>query len=335
MTASERVLVIAEIGSVHDGSFGNALRLIDAAAEAGADAVKFQTHIAEAETLRDAKSPSYFSAEPRFEYFTRTGFSLEKWQKIASHCRERNVEFMSSPFSEEAVDLLEQVGMQRYKIPSGEVTNVPMLEKIAALGKSVILSSGMSPWDELDRAVGVVKASRSGLAVLQCTSEYPCPPERVGLNVMLEMRDRYGVPVGLSDHTVNPYATLAAVALGATVIERHLTFSRKMYGSDAKHSLEPAELADLIRGIREIEVMRATDVDKDNIENLREMKSIFEKSVVALKHVAAGAVFERDALGIRKPGTGLPAARLKDVVGRRAARDVTAGRVLVEDDLAP
>jgi N-acetylneuraminate synthase len=335
MTSILPALVIAEIGSVHDGSFGNALKLVEVAADAGADAVKFQTHIAEAETLVDAAAPSYFNTEPRFEYFRRTSFTLEQWRRIVEHCRGRNIEFMSSPFSEEAVDVLEELGVRRHKIPSGEVSNLPLLEKVASLGKPVLLSSGMSSWSELDRAVDIFQNRAIDLTMLQCTSEYPCPPERVGLNVMLEMKARYGVPVGLSDHTVTPYASLAAVTLGASTIERHLTFSRQMYGSDAKHSMEPAELAELIRGIRLIECMRSSDVDKDDVEPLREMKLIFEKSIVTVSAVPAGAVLTRDVLGLRKPGTGFGSERMDDVLGRVTARELPPGRVLVEEDFVP
>src|SRR5687767_52685 len=163
------VLIIAEVGSVHDGSFGNALQLIDAAAACGVDAVKFQTHISEAETLRNAPMPPYFKGEPRFEYFQRTAFSLEQWRALRDRCAESNVLFLSSPFSEEAVDLLEAVGMEQYKIPSGEVTNLPLLAKIARLGKPILLSSGMSSWEELDRAVEVARSGSASVTVLQCT----------------------------------------------------------------------------------------------------------------------------------------------------------------------
>ena len=320
MTSIERVLVIAEVGSVHDGSFGNALHLIDAASASGADAVKFQTHIAEAETLPDAPSPSYFTSESRIEYFTRTAFSLDQWRRLKAHCDERHVMFLSSPFSAEAVDLLEQVGLERYKIPSGEISNVPLLEKIAALRKPVILSSGMSSWDELDRAVAAVRRFHNDIALLNCTSEYPCPDEHVGLNVFDEMRARYGVAVGLSDHTMAPYAALAAVALGATIIEKHFTFSRLMYGSDARHSMEPGEFADMVRGIRAIERMRSAPVDKRDVSRFSGMKRIFEKSIVARSDIAPGTVITEQMLAFKKPGDGIPAAAVSEVVGRRAVR---------------
>src|SRR5688572_28484532 len=278
--------VIAEVGSVHDGSIGNACRLIDAAAEAKADAVKFQTHIADAESLPDAPSPSHFSTESRVDYFRRTAFSRAEWRLLRDRCEARGVEFMSSPFSEEAVDLLREVGVQRWKVPSGEVTNLPLLLRIARLRQPVLLSSGMSCWSELDAAVAVFRQQGIVPTLLQCTSEYPCPVNRVGLNVMLEMEQRYRAPVGLSDHTLTPFASFAAVALGASVLERHFTFSRKMYGSDAAHSLEPAEFEEMVHGIRAIEVMRSTLVNKDDIAPFAGMRRVFTKSVVTRRPVA-------------------------------------------------
>jgi len=324
--------IIAEVGSVHDGSFGNACKLIDAAAQAGADTVKFQTHLADAETLRDAPQPSYFKAEPRFEYFQRTGFSLERWKSLAAHARSCGVQFLSSPFSEEAVDLLEEVGVTNYKVPSGEVSNIPLLERLAAVGKPVLLSSGMSNWEELDAAVAVLKG-RVELAVMQCTSMYPCTPERVGLNVIAEMRARYGVAVGYSDHTLGPAAAIAAAALGATVIEKHFTFSKLMYGSDAKNSMEPVEFTALCRDLRDTWTMIGHPVDKADVEPYREMKRIFEKSVVTSQALVAGAVLSRAALAFKKPGDGIPAARYAKLLGRKLRRDVPVNYKLSEDDL--
>lgn len=328
------VTVIAEVGSVHDGSFGNALRLIDTAKEIGADVVKFQTHLAAAETLRNAPMPPYFKGEPRFEYFERTGFSFERWCEIKKRCDELGIGFLSSPFSSEAVDLLEQVGSDTYKIGSGEVSNIPLLERVAETGKHVIISSGMSSWDELDRAVLTIRQKHNNLSLLQCTSEYPCPPEDVGLNIMLEMKARYGVPIGLSDHTLTQSASLAAVALGGTIIEKHLTFSRRMYGSDARHSLEPAEFQDLIRGIREITSMMSSKVDKDAMAGrLREMKQIFEKSIVSITDIPEGTVLTREHIGVKKPGSGIPARRFAEVLGKRTNRAIPRDTLLSEVDL--
>lgn len=324
--------LIAEIGSVHDGSFGNAGKLIEAAAACGADAVKFQTHISEAETLRDAPMPSYFKGEPRFDYFRRTGFALEQWQALKAKCDELGVMFMSSPFSLEAVDLLEQVGMAVYKIPSGEVSNLPLLEKVKATGKPVLLSSGMSGWVEMDAAVETLRGG-GPVAVMQCSSAYPCPPERVGLNIVVEMGRRYGLPVGYSDHTLDHAACFAACALGAVVIEKHFTFSRLMYGSDAQHSMEPDDFKALAKGLRDIRAMLAHPVDKNDLTPYGEMKRIFEKSVVAARPLAAGTVLAEADLAFKKPGDGIPAARRHDLVGRRVIRDLAADHKLTWEDL--
>jgi N,N'-diacetyllegionaminate synthase len=332
MSNAKPHLLIAEIGSVHDGSFGNACKLIEAAASCGADAVKFQTHIAEAETLASAPSPSYFSAEPRMDYFRRTGFSLDQWKALKQVCEKNDVLFLSSPFSLEAVDLLEQVGVSSYKIPSGEVTNLPLLERVAQTGKMAYLSSGMSSWKELDAAVEVLK--RPGkLIVMQCSSAYPCPPEQVGLNVLAEMQKRYGVPVGFSDHTLGFAAPVAAATLGATVIEKHFTFSKQMYGSDAKHSMEPEEFKVLAQALREVWAMLANPVNKESAAAYGEMKKIFEKSIVLSQDLRAGTKLDRQHFAFKKPGTGICASRYKELIGRTLKSDTKKDHLLQEEDL--
>jgi len=323
-------LLIAEAGSVHDGSFGNAKKLIDAAAKSGAGAIKFQTHIAEAETLPNAPNPSYFQAEDRSTYFKRTGFTFEQWRELAAHAKERGLVFLSSPFSLEAVDLLEKLGMEAYKIPSGEVTNIPLLEHIAATGKPTLLSSGMSSWSELDAAVAVLRDVP--LLVMQCSSAYPCPPDRVGLNLLQEMRARYGVPVGYSDHTLGFAAPVAAATLGAVVIEKHFTFSRMMYGSDAQHSMEPADFRVLADALDEVWRMLECPVDKSDVSAYGDMKRIFEKSIVTAQALPAGTTLTRSHLAFKKPGTGIPASRYRDVLGKVLTRHVPGDHMLGEED---
>jgi N,N'-diacetyllegionaminate synthase len=325
------IRIIAEIGSVHDGSFGNALRLIDAAAAAGADAVKFQTHIAEAESLPDAPAPGYFSDEPRIAYFRRTGFSPEQWKKLARHAEQAKVTFLSSPFSLEAVDLLEDVGVKAYKVPSGEVTNLPLLERIARTKKPALLSSGMSNWAELDRAVAVLKPA-CALTVLQCSTAYPCPPEQVGLNVIAEMRSRYGVPIGLSDHTSGFAAAIAAAALGATLVEKHFAFSRLMYGSDAKHSMEPEDFKAFCLALHDVWRMNASPVNKDDLAPYADMKRIFEKSIVTARAVKAGTRLSAEMLAFKKPGDGIPAAQYRSLIGKSVRRDLPADHKIATGD---
>ena len=331
----EQTYIIAEIGSVHDGSFGNACKLIDMAGNCGANAVKFQTHIAEAETLRDAPMPAYFQGEERFQYFQRTSFDAKQWSSLKKRCHDNQLDFISSPFSVEAVKLLHEVGVDKYKIPSGEITNTLLLDAVGETGRPVIISSGMSTWAELDEAVRLLKKHDNPLAILQCTSEYPCPYEKVGLHLMQEFKDRYALPVGLSDHTITPYASLAAVTLGATIIERHVTFSRLMYGSDAKHSLEPTEFQELVCGIRAIETMLESTVDKDSVAaELAGMKKIFEKSVVAAKDIAEGTIITPEMLTVKKPGSGLPPSRLASLIGMRARVEIKADTIVQDDYFA-
>lgn len=327
----DRPLIIAEIGSVHDGSFGNALHLIKAAAECGADVVKFQTHIAEAETLRDAPMPPYFKGEPRFEYFTRTGFTERQWRDLRDACHTNKVLFSSSPFSLEAVDLLERIGLDLYKVPSGEVTNTPLLEKIASTGKPVLLSTGMSDWNEIDEAVGVLRYG-GVLCVMQCTSQYPTPPDKVGLNVISEIRERYGCISGYSDHTRGSAASFAAAALGARVVEKHFAFSRLMYGSDASNSMEPAEFQEFCLGLKDIWTMLDNPVHKNDLSDLQEMKTIFQKSIVAARRIEKGHVITEQDLAFKKPGDGIPAASYRVILGRRASKTIPEDTKLTEND---
>lgn len=329
----QSLTIIAEIGSVHDGSFGNATKLIEAAAASGATAVKFQTHLAEAETLANAPAPGYFKSEPRMDYFRRTGFNQTQWLDLASACQLNGVEFMSSPFSLEAVDLLEKVGMARYKIPSGEVTNLPLLEKIGALGKPVLLSSGMSSWQELDAAVDAIRKGGAPLIVMQCSSRYPCPPDKVGLNVMLEMKDRYDAPVGYSDHTLGMAACLAAVTMGAIVVEKHFTFSRLMYGSDAQHSMEPNEFLQFSGALYETRAMLNNPVDKSNTTDYTEMKLIFQKSIVASRDIQKGTILTERDLAFKKPGRGIGAECYRDVLGRVLVSEVRKDEFILKEHL--
>ena len=332
MQSLELISIIAEIGSVHDGSFGNAIKAIDIASECGANIVKFQTHIAEAESLSDAPSPSYFNQESRIEYFKRTAFSFEQWVKISEHCKFRNVEFLSSPFSIEAVDLLENVGVNSYKIPSGEVTNLPLLERIAETSKLTYLSSGMSDWEELDRAVEILRKSCQ-LIPMQCTSSYPCESDDVGLNVIQEMIKRYDLPVGFSDHTLGFAAGIGAVILGCKVVEKHITFSKLMYGSDAAHSMEPNEFKMFCSSLKEAALIRNSKVDKNDNDKFEGMKRIFEKSIVTSKYLKKGEILCKDNISYKKPGDGISASLYKEVIGKKLRKDLDKNVKIYWEDL--
>ncbi len=322
-------ILIAEIGSVHDGSFGNAINLIKLASDCGANAVKFQTHIAEAETIKDAPSPAYFKSESRIDYFNRIGFSKDQWLKLKSVADDCNVLFLSSPFSLEAVDILEEIKMEVYKIPSGEVTNVPLLEKISQIGKPVFLSSGMSDFNELDIAYEIFH-DKCDLTILQCSSSYPCPNNRVGLNVITELKKRYKCKVGYSDHTLGFAAPIAAAAMGAVVIEKHFTFSNKMYGSDAIHSMEPSDFRILAESIKDVWEILANPVDKKKNDQYTEMKNIFQKSIVAASDISSGTILELSHLSFKKPGTGIPASNYKNLIGRVTSKNFIKDEFLNE-----
>lgn len=313
----KKTYIIAEIGNTHEGSVGLAKQFIKAAADCGVDAVKFQTHIFEAESLTSAPNPSYFKDETRKEYFERTAFNLDQYKILKEYAeKECNVDFFSSPFSIEAVDFLMEVGVSTFKIPSGEVSNIPLLEHIAKTEKNVILSSGMSSWEELDRAVAVFK-DKDKLTVLQCTSEYPCKPESAGLNVMLEIKDRYNCKVGFSDHTLGIGVPLTSVVLGASLVEKHFTLSKLMYGSDAKNSTEPEEFKQMVDNIRAAELAMSCKIDKnEKVKELGSMKFVFEKSIVSTKELDKGHVISAEDLAFKKPGDGIPASEYKNIIGR-------------------
>lgn len=331
-----RCLIIGEVAQSHDGSLGMAHCFIDAIANAGADAVKFQTHLAAEESTPSEPWRVKFSPqdETRFEYWKRMEFTLEQWDGLKRHADDRGIIFMSTPFSERAVDLLSEIGMKVWKVGSGEVGNIPLLRKAASFGDPLILSSGMSDWEELDTAVATVRESGNPLAVLQCTSAYPCPPEKIGLNVLDELRTRYDLPVGLSDHSGNIYAGLAAVSLGSEVLEVHVALSREMFGPDVPASVTTAELRHLVDGARQIEQMVDIDVDKDKAAaDLQELRTIFTKSVVASRDIEAGTTLTAEHLTMKKPGTGLPASSIPELIGRTAKNHIKADEMVLAQSL--
>src|SRR5688572_25951098 len=305
-----RCLVIGEVALTHDGSLGLAHAFIDAIANAGADAVKFQTHIAEAESTPSEPFRVKFSRQDatRYDYWKRMAFTEEQWLGLARHAEERGLVFISSPFSSEAVALLERVGQPLWKIASGETGNNLLLDRILDTGAPVLLSTGMSPLAEIDAAVARVKARGVPVGVFQCTTAYPCPPEKIGLNLIPFYRERYGCWVGLSDHSATIYPGLAGVALGMDVLEVHVALSRQMFGPDVVASVTTAELRQLVDGVRFIERANANPVDKETMAaDLAPMRSLFSKSIVVRIDLPAGAVLTEDNLTLKKPGTGVPA----------------------------
>jgi len=335
--ATGSCLIIGEVAQAHDGSLGQAHAYIDAIARAGADAVKFQTHIAAAESTPAEPWRVKFSYQDatRYEYWKRMEFTEPQWLELKRHADERKLLFLSSPFSLEAVELLARIGVSAWKVASGEISNGPMLGRMLATGRPIILSSGMSPLDELDVAARRVSEAGNDLTILQCASIYPTPPEKLGLNLLSELRARYGCKVGLSDHSGTVFAGLAAAALGADMIEVHVTFSRESFGPDAPASLTTSELRQLVEGTRFIRTALDHPVNKDQMAGeLAPLRNLFTKSIATLVDMPAGTLLNDQNIGLRKPGTGMPASRLAQVLGRKLRRALPAGTLLADEDLA-
>ncbi len=315
------LLIIAEIGMTHNGDYGLAVELTQSAIKAGANVIKYQWHIAEEETTKNAPSPPYFKNESRFEYFKRTEFSKVQFRKLVRICKSKNVIPCTSVFSIESVKRAKDVGFEIIKVPSGEVTNIPLLREVNKTNLFTILSSGMSKWSDLDLAVKQFN-KKSKICILQCTSLYPTPADKVGLNVISEISRRYNTLTGLSDHTLSSVTSVAAVALGARVIEKHFTTSKKLYGPDAWFSLNPKEFNKMVKDLQFIRKAYLNPVKKNNIKAFKQMKTIFEKSIVAKNKIKKGEKLNMKNLTFKKPGNGISAARFDEIVNKKSTKDL-------------
>jgi len=329
--------IIAEVGQAHEGSLGIAHSYIDALADTGVDAIKFQTHIASAESSRFEPFRVKFSYEDatRYDYWKRMEFTKEQWKGLKDHCEQVGLEFISSPFSNEAVDWLEELEVQRYKVGSGEISNLLMLEKIGLTGKPIMLSSGMSSFAELDQSIHFLSKFDCELAILQCTTAYPTQPEEWGLNVIGQLKERYQQPVGFSDHSGDIFACLAAAALGAEIFEFHVVFDKDMFGPDARSSLTIQEVRRLTEGVHHISKSLNKPIDKSDNRKFYELKSIFEKSLAVNKDLKAGHKVSFIDLEAKKPkGRGIDSREFQSVIGKVLARNLDKGSFLNEADLS-
>ncbi len=329
--------IIAEIGQAHEGSLGMAFSYIDALASTGVDAVKFQVHIAAAESSVHEPFRIKFSEQDasRFDYWKRMEFSEREWQLLKKRCEDNGMEFLASPFSNAAVDLLENLEVKRYKIGSGEVNNFLLLEKIAGTKKPVILSSGMSSLEELDKTVAFLKKRKVEYSILQCTTSYPTQPENYGLNIISEFKQRYGVKIGFSDHSAKTGTCIAATALGAEILEFHAVFSRKSFGPDASSSLEIGEIKKLVTSVKNISIALKHPVDKNDNSAFKELKDIFEKSLAVNKDLPKGHVLQFEDLEAKKPkGKGIDVANFEAMIGRTLKLDLKQWEFLNWDDLS-
>ncbi len=329
-------LIIAEVAQAHDGSVNFAHSFVDAAAKAGADAIKFQTHIAAAESSPAEQWRVQFSKQDttRYDYWKRMEFTPEQWRGLKEHADQAGLLFLSSPFSVEAIDLLTGLGIQVWKVASGEVRNEVLLDRMLRTKLPILLSSGMSSWEELSSTVQKIRAASVPIVLMQCTSAYPCPAERIGLNVLTEMKERFECDVGLSDHSGTIWPSLAAVTLGASVVEVHVTWDRSMFGPDAVASVTFAELKEMVEGIRYTERMQRNPVNKEaEAATLAKMREMFGQSLVAASDLGVGTVLGIDHLSTRKPLVGIPASDLARVLGHKVNRNIKAGEFLQSADL--
>jgi sialic acid synthase SpsE len=327
----EPCFVVAEAGINHNGDLGLAKELLDAAASAGADAFKIQTHFPEHEMLRGGATAAYVG-ESLFDLLTRTALSRDAHAELRDRAAARGILFLSTPFSREAADFLDSIGLPAFKTGSGELTNVPLQRHIARKRKPMIISTGMSTPDEIDATVQAVRAEGAAFALMHCTSTYPTPFEHVQLDCIPALQAKYGVPVGFSDHTLGTFMAFAAVTLGANLYEKHFTTSRSLPGPDQQGSMEPRDLAELISGVRAIEKARgATKMIQPGEQDVRNMAN---HSVVSIRDIAAGVTIALGDVWAKRPGTGIPARRLDEIVGRTAKRPITKDRLIAWDDLA-
>lgn len=334
--AGHPAFLIAEVAQGHDGSLGTAHAYVDAVADAGFDAVKFQTHLADHESTLDEPFRVRFSRqdESRLAYWRRMEFTEAQWAGLAAHARERDLAFLSSAFCQPAVDLLGRIGMPAWKVGSGEFRSRELLEAMARTGAPVLFSTGMATTAEIERAAAWFREHEVPFLLFQCTSRYPTPLEQVGLNVLDDLRARHGCPVGLSDHSGSPYPARAAIARGADAVEVHVTFHRGMFGPDVPASLTPDALADLARFRDACHVMATHPVDKDKMAaELDDVRRIFTKSVALARALPAGTVLDEGMLAPKKPGTGIPFEERGRVLGRTLTRDVGADRLLTWEDI--
>jgi sialic acid synthase SpsE len=330
-----RPLVIAEAGINHNGNIDIAMEMVKVAKETGADIVKFQTHIARAEMLPDrdlGNDAGSHVTRSLFDIMTECELSLEDHQKLQKEAEKQGILFLSTPFSIEAVELLEKINIPAYKVGSGEITNTPFLRYLAKKQKPVILSTGTANWQEVEIAVDIFKENGHGMILMQCTSNYPTPYENVNLGVLQKMQDQFNVPVGLSDHCQGNFACFGAISLGSCMVEKHFTLSRALPGIDQKSSIEPDELKDLVDGVHSI--YSALGNEKFINEEAKKVRYGFSESIVTINEIKKGDAFkEQDNIWVKRPGSGIPSYELSTIVGKKAARDLPKDYLLKRDDI--
>ena len=319
---SDRTLIIAEAGVNHNGDIELAKQLVEVAAEAGADYVKFQTFSADRIVTRSANKAEYqqrttSTSETQYEMLKKLELSVEMHLELIRHCEQRSIRFLSTGFDVESIDLLVGLGQQLIKIPSGEITNLPLLRHVGSLRLPIVMSSGMSTMDEIGDAIAILEQgglTRDRITILHCTTEYPTPMNEVNLRAMTSIQETYQVAVGYSDHTIGIEVSVAAVALGACVIEKHFTIDRSLAGPDHKASLEPFELVAMVKAIRNIEISLGSEIKAPSISESKNIRAA-RKSIVAKTHIKSGDILHENNLTTKRSGGGISAMHWDDVIG--------------------
>ncbi|WP_438462266.1 N-acetylneuraminate synthase family protein [Marinomonas sp. PE14-40] len=328
--------IIVEVAQAHDGSLGMCHSYIDALAEIGVDTVKFQTHIAEAESSEEEPFRVKFSRQDvtRQEYWKRMSFTVEQWQGLKDHCDEVGLKFLSTPFSCAAVDLLEKIGVERYKIGSGDLTNELLLKKVALTKKPIIISTGMASFDEINKAVKLIKVENIKLSLMQCTSSYPVPLEEVGVNVLKEFKKEFSIDVGLSDHSGTVFPSVYCAAHGVDLIEVHVAFSKKMFGPDTRSSLDLDQIKEIVQMNTAFNTLRSSEVVKVKDSRFAEMKRIFGRSLALNCNKVKGEMIRLSDLESKKPaGLGLPCENIETIIGRKLNKNLNKWDFITEEDL--
>ena len=322
-----KTFIIAEAGVNHNGSLEIAKRLIDVAKDCGADAVKFQSFKAESLVSKKAEKADYQkkatdAGESQYEMIKKLELDIDAHKELIIYCKEKGIQFLSSPFDWDSIDLLNELGLDTFKIPSGEIINLPYLRKLGKLNKNVILSTGMADLGEIEDAVDILMdngTKKENITVLHCNTEYPTPFEDVNLKAMLTIKNAFDIKVGYSDHTNGIEVPIAAVALGAEIIEKHFTIDKNMEGPDHKASLEPTELKAMVESIRNIEKAMGDGIKKPSKSELKN-KPIVRKSLVAIKKIEKGDLFTEENIGVKRPGNGISPMRWDEVIGEKASK---------------
>lgn len=320
------VFIIAEAGVNHNGDINLAKKLIDAASDAKVDAIKFQTFKTEKVISINAQKAEYQKKntennESQYEMIKKLELDSEEHKELIKYCKEKNILFLSTPFDNESIDLLNELGMNIFKIPSGEVNNLPYLEKVGKMKKKVIMSTGMATLGEIEEAIFILRENGTyDISILHCNTEYPTPMEDVNLKAMQTIKDAFKVNVGYSDHTIGIEIPIAAVAMGASIIEKHITLDKNMKGPDHKSSLEPDELKEMVKSIRNIEKALGDGIKKVS-ESERKNKNISRKSIVANRNIEKGEVFTEENIAIKRPGNGISPMKWYEIIGTTARKN--------------